>query len=426
MLGRFARHDFRLECTLNQIQTNQWDQVFINGDFVTLDPQVDAQWGLLRQGALALSQGNIVWRGKSSDLPPLDESVEVVDLAGQLVSPGIVDCHTHLVFGGSRATEWQRRLEGVSYREIAEQGGGILSTVAATRAASEEALYLPAANRLKTLIQSGVTTIEIKSGYGLDLETELKMLRVAKRLGDSLPADVHATFLGAHALPEEYAGRPDDYIDLVCGEMIPAVKQWATAVDIFTESIAFDLRQTERVLTTATEHKFHIKIHAEQLSHMGAAKLAAGLGALSADHLEFLERPGVEAMAEHQTVATLLPGAYYFLNEIQRPPVALLRELEVPIALGSDMNPGSSPMLSPLLVANMGCTLFGLTPVESIRGITLNAARALQIDDQVGSLEEGKRADLAVWSVDEPNELAYLIGHQPCTAVYKAGRCVAS
>ena len=373
---------------------------------------------------MALRKGRIEWLGASSSLPTIDSSVDVIDLRGRLVSPGIVDCHTHLVFGGSRADEWQRRLEGVSYRQIAEEGGGILSTVRATRAASEEQLYESAASRLKALIRSGVTTVEIKSGYGLDLETELKMLRVIKSLGDGLPVDVHPTFLGAHALPPEFLGRPDDYIALVCGEMIPAVKEWASAVDIFTESIAFDLPQTEQVLRTAIDHGFQIKIHAEQLSHMGSAKLAAELGAISADHLEYLQRPGVEAMARHQTVATLLPGAYYFLNETQRPPVDTLREMEVPIALGSDMNPGSSPVMAPLLIANMGCTLFGLTPLESIRGITLNAARALGIDDQVGSLETGKRADLAVWNVSSPNELAYLIGHQPCTAVYKSGRCV--
>jgi imidazolonepropionase len=373
---------------------------------------------------MAVRKGRIEWLGASSSLPTIDSSADVIDLKGRLVSPGIVDCHTHLVFGGSRADEWQRRLEGVSYRQIAEEGGGILSTVRATRAASEEQLYESAAHRLKALIRSGVTTVEIKSGYGLDLETELKMLRVIRSLGDGLPVDVHPTFLGAHALPPEFLGRPDDYIALVCGEMLPAVKEWASAVDIFTESIAFDLPQTEQVLRTAIDHGFQIKIHAEQLSHMGSAKLAAELGAISADHLEYLQRPGVEAMARHQTVATLLPGAYYFLNETQRPPVETLREMGVPIALASDMNPGSSPVMAPLLIANMGCTLFGLTPLESIRGVTLNAARALGIDDQVGSLEPGKCADLAVWNVSSPNELAYLIGHQPCRAVYKSGRCV--
>ncbi len=373
---------------------------------------------------MAVRKGRIEWLGASSSLPTIDSSADVIDLKGRLVSPGIVDCHTHLVFGGSRADEWQRRLEGVSYRQIAEEGGGILSTVRATRAASEEQLYESAAHRLKALIRSGVTTVEIKSGYGLDLETELKMLRVIRSLGDGLPVDVHPTFLGAHALPPEFLGRPDDYIALVCGEMLPAVKEWASAVDIFTESIAFDLPQTEQVLRTAIDHGFQIKIHAEQLSHMGSAKLAAELGAISADHLEYLQRPGVEAMARHQTVATLLPGAYYFLNETQRPPVETLREMRVPIALASDMNPGSSPVMAPLLIANMGCTLFGLTPLESIRGVTLNAARALGIDDQVGSLEPGKCADLAVWNVSSPNELAYLIGHQPCRAVYKSGRCV--
>ncbi|MCH2181029.1 MAG: imidazolonepropionase [Mariniblastus sp.] len=413
-----------MESKLNHVQTKQWDQLFVQGNLITLDAGVDAGWGLIPQGALAVSDGRIQWLGSMSSLPEIDPSVDIIDLEGRLVSPGIVDCHTHLVFGGSRAAEWQQRLEGTSYRQIAEQGGGILSTVRATRSASQDALYRAAAARLRTLLRAGVTTVEIKSGYGLDLETELKMLRVIRSLGETSPVDVHATFLGAHALPDEFAGRPDDYLDLVCNEMMPAAKDLATAVDIFAESIAFDLPQTERVLQAAVDLGFPIKIHAEQLSHMGSAKLAAEMGAVSADHLEYLQRPGVEAMARHQTVATLLPGAYYFLGETERPPVEALREMGVPIALGSDMNPGSSPLMNPLLVANMGCTLFGLTPLESIRGVTLNAARALGIDDQVGSLETGKRADVAVWDLDSPEELAYLIGHQPCTAVYISGRPV--
>ena len=413
-----------MESTLNQVRTNDWEQVFTNANFITFDPQRDAGWGWVRQGALAVQDGKIAWLGESANLPSIDSSPEVIDLQGQLVSPGIVDCHTHLVFGGNRADEWEQRLEGASYREIANAGGGILSTVRATRAETEEQLYHSAARRLKTLVDSGVTTIEIKSGYGLDLETELKMLRVIRSLGESLPVDVHATFLGAHALPPEFAGRPDDYIGLVCDEMIPAICGLATAVDIFTESIAFNMQQTERVLQTAVDQGFQIKIHAEQLSHMGSAELAARLGAISADHLEYLRRPGIEAMAAHRSVATLLPGAYYFLNETQRPPISELRENQVPIALGSDMNPGSSPVMSPLLVANMACTLFGLTPVESVRGVTLNAARALRVEHQVGSLEHGKLADLAVWNVSVPSELAYVIGHQPCTAVYKSGRRV--
>ena len=410
---------------LNQVRTNDWEQVFTNADFITFDPQLDPGWGLIQQGALAVQSGKIAWLGESANLPPIESSPEVIDLKGRLVSPGMVDCHTHLVFGGNRADEWAQRLEGASYQEIANAGGGILSTVRATRVATEEQLYQSAASRLKTLLASGITTVEIKSGYGLDLETELKMLRVIHSLGASLPVDVHATFLGAHALPPEFAERPDEYISMVCNEMLPAIGGLATAVDIFTESIAFNLPQTERVLQTAVDHGFQIKIHAEQLSHMGSAKLAAQLGAISADHLEYLDLPGIEAMAACGSVATLLPGSFYFLNETQRPPVADLRERHVPIALGSDMNPGSSPVMSPLLVANMACTLFGLTPVESVRGVTLNAARALRVEHQVGSLELGKLADLAVWDLSVPSELPYLIGHQPCTAVYKSGRRVA-
>ncbi len=406
------------------METKTWDQLFIRGNFVTLGSGADTGWGLIPEGALAVREGRIEWLGGLSSLPEIDPSVDVIDLEGRLATPGIIDCHTHLVFGGSRAGEWQRRLEGASYQEIAEQGGGILSTVRATRAASQNDLLRAAAARLRTLLHAGVTTVEIKSGYGLDLETELKMLRVIRALGEMSPVDVHATFLGAHALPEEFTGRPDDYLDLVCQEMMPAAKELATAVDIFAESIAFDLKQTERVLQAAVDLGFPIKIHAEQLSHMGSAKLAAEMGAISADHLEYLQRPGVEAMARYQTVATLLPGAYYFLRETERPPVEALRTMGVPIALGSDMNPGSSPLMNPLLVANMGCTLFGLTPLESIRGVTLNAARALGVDNEVGSLETGKRADVVVWDLESPEELAYMIGHQPCKAVYKSGRPV--
>ena len=397
-----------------------WDRVYSGFSLLTFDDAIDDQWGLIEKGALAIADGKIVWVGKAAELPDVG-GAERVEGNGQFLSPGLIDCHTHLVYGGSRADEWQQRLQGVSYEEIARAGGGILSTVTATRAASEDELFESAKVRAESFIAQGVTSIEIKSGYGLDVETESKMLRAASRLERALPVTIHPTLLGAHAVPPEFKGDADGYIDLVVKEMIPAAKRLATSVDIFTESIAFNLEQTEILLSVAHHEGFRTKIHAEQLSNMGGTKLAAELGAMSADHLEYLDEAGVEAMAEYGTVATLLPGAFYFLKETQKPPVGLLRKYKVPIAIATDANPGSSPVANILLIANMACTYFGLTPAEAIRGMTINAAKALGVEKEVGSLSVGKKADIACWKINSPAELAFAIGHNPCTWAIKNG-----
>lgn len=397
-----------------------WDRVYSGFNLLTFDDSVDDQWGLIENGALAIADGKIAWVGKATGLPDT-ASVGHTKGNGQFLSPGLIDCHTHLVYGGSRADEWQQRLQGVSYEEIARAGGGILSTVTATRAASEDELFESAKSRAESFIAQGVTSIEIKSGYGLDVESEIKMLRAANRLEQALPVTIHPTLLGAHAVPPEFKGDADSYIDLVVQEMIPAAKRLATSVDIFTESIAFNLEQTETVLSVAHHEGFRTKIHAEQLSNMGGAKLAAELGAMSADHLEYLDEAGVEAMAQHGTVATLLPGAFYFLKETQKPPVELLRKYKVPIAIATDANPGSSPVANVLLMANMACTYFGLTPAEAIRGMTINAAKALDAEKEVGSLTVGKSADIACWEISSPAELAFAIGHNPCAWTVKNG-----
>lgn len=381
----------------------------------------NGELGEIADGAIAVRGDQIIWVGPMSDLPEVD-AAGVVEGLGRWATPGIIDCHTHLVYGGSRAEEWRRRLNGTSYEQIAREGGGILSTVRATREASESELLDAAVRRARQLLRCGVTTLEIKSGYGLTTQDELKMLRVARAVGEELSVDVHPTLLAAHAVPPEFAGKADDYIDLVCTEMIPAAQGLATAVDVFTENIAFDLRQTERVFQSALDHGFKIKIHAEQLSNTGGAALAARMGALSADHLEYLDEAGVRAMADEGTVATLLPGAFYFLKERQTPPVSLLRDHGVPIAVATDLNPGSSPLIHPLVGGNMACTLFGLTPEESLRGMTRAAATALGIQDRVGRIAVGCRADFALWDVRSAAELVYMIGHNPCVGVCRGGR----
>lgn len=329
---------------------------------------------------------------------------------GGVMTPGLVDCHTHLVYGGNRATEFEQRLEGVSYEEIARAGGGILSTVRATRAADEDALLAACLPRLDALLADGVTTVEIKSGYGLTLADELKMLRVARRLPSLRPVRVMTSLLGAHAVPPEFAGRADEYVRLVCEEMIPqaAEQGLADAVDVFCEGIAFSPAQCERIYQAAARHGLPIKAHAEQLSNLGGAALAARHGALSADHLEYLDEAGVAAMAEAGMVAVLLPGAFYMLREQQRPPVDLLRQYRVPMALATDANPGTSPICLPTLMLNMGCTLFRLTPREALQGMTANAALALGLDE-LGRIEVGAPADLCLWSVAQPAELAYAV-----------------
>ncbi|NIC03823.1 imidazolonepropionase [Billgrantia bachuensis] len=331
---------------------------------------------------------------------------------GGVMTPGLVDCHTHLVFGGSRAEEFEKRLEGVSYEEIARQGGGILSTVRATRAASEEELFRLARPRLEALLHDGITTVEIKSGYGLTVEDELKMLRVARRLGEALPVRVVTTLLGAHALPPEFKGDSDGYIDLVCREMIPnaAEQGLADAVDVFCEKVAFSVAQCERVFEAAEAHGLPIKAHAEQLSNLGGSAMAARHGALSADHIEYLDEVGVAALRKAGSTAVLLPGAFHTLRETQRPPIAALREAGVPMALATDANPGSSPLFMPTLMLNFACTLFRLTPREALAGMTAHGARALGLHDRsLGRIVEGAPADLCLWNVDAPAELAYAV-----------------
>jgi len=378
-------------------------------------------WGLVERGALLVEDDTIAWVGANDDLPADTRVDDDIDLKGALVTPGLVDCHTHLVYAGQRAGEFERRLEGASYEEIARAGGGIRSTVAATRAASDDALYAAARERALALMSEGVTTLEIKSGYGLSAEHEARCLRVARKLGRTLPLAVRTTCLSAHALPPEYDGRADDYIDAVCA-WLPALQREGLidAVDAFCERIAFTTTQTRRVFEVARALDLPVKLHAEQLSDSGGAALAAEFGALSCEHLEHLSETGVGAMANAGSVAVLLPGAYYFLRETQAPPIAQLRAAGVPIAIATDHNPGSSPTLSPVLMLSMACTLFRLTPEEALRGMTVHAARALGLADR-GTLAVGQRADLAVWNVAHPNELAYWFGRNPCARVIFGG-----
>ncbi len=379
-------------------------------------------YGMIEDGAILIENKEISWVGPAQAAPSGDTTV---DCDGVLMTPGLIDCHTHLVYGGNRAREFEMRLNGVSYEEIARSGGGILSTVNATRDASENDLVTSALPRLDALLCEGVTTVEIKSGYGLDVDTECRMLRAARALQDRRPVDVVTTFLGAHAFPPEYAGDRDGYIDLVCNRSLPATAQdgLADAVDGFCEGIALSVAEMERVFDAAQALGLPIKLHAEQLSNLGGAAMAARRGALSADHIEYLDDDGVRAMAEAGTVAVLLPGAFYYLGETQKPPVEALRKKGVPIAVATDLNPGSSPVHSILSAMNMACVLFGLTPHEALCGVTRNAARTLGKPDR-GEIAPGKRADLALWSAAAPGELSYPLGFNPLKAVIRAGELV--
>ena len=391
-----------------------------NAGLVTLDGS--APWGLIGRGALLVDGAALQWVGPEADLPRGLSIDGEVDLGGRLVTPGLVDCHTHLVYGGDRAREFELRLQGATYEEIARAGGGIRSTVASTRAASGEELFEAARRRALALMAEGVTTLEIKSGYGLALEHEARMLRTARRLGRELSLTVRATCLAAHALPPEFDGRADDYIDAVC-TWLPVLQAegLVDAVDAFCDRIGFTPSQTRRVFEAARALGLPVKLHAEQLSDQGGAQLAAQYGALSCDHLEYLNDDGVAAMARAGAVAVLLPGAFYFLRETRLPPVERLRAAGVPIAVATDHNPGSSPTLSPLLMLNMACTLFRLTPEETLRGMTVTAARALGLVDR-GRLVAGQRADFAVWDLEHPCELAYRFGGgNPCRRVIVAG-----
>ncbi len=369
------------------------------------------KYSIVEDAALVTDGPLIHWIGPRAELPPGDYA-ERIDLGGAWLTPGLIDCHTHAVFGGNRSGEFEQRLEGVSYAEIAAAGGGIASTVRATREASEEELLVSARKRLEPLLRDGVTALEIKSGYGLDLASERKMLRVIRRLGERLPATVRSTCLAAHALPPEYAGRADDYIEHICSTMLPALagEELVDAVDAFCEHLAFSPAQVERVFIAARELGLPVKLHAEQLSSLHGSSLAARYRALSADHLEYMTEDDARAMGEAGTVAVLLPGAFYLLRETQLPPIDALRRHGVAMAIASDLNPGTSPALSLRLMLNMACTLFRLTPEEALAGVTLHAARALGLEASHGSLEVGKLADFVAWHIERPAELAYWLG----------------
>ncbi len=384
-----------------------------NAHVVTLEGD-DGGFGLIPNGAIALKGDRVTWVGCMDDLPEEYRSADECDLGGHLVTPALIDCHTHVVFGGNRAVEFEARLNGASYEEISKAGGGIVSTVVATRAASEDDLLADALTRVDAMIAEGLCLIEVKSGYGLDPENELKMLRVARRIGKERPIDVRTSFLGAHAVPADYKGRADAYIDEIC---LPTLRMahaegLVDAVDGFCEGIAFDTDQIARVFDVACELGLPVKLHAEQLSNIGGAQLASRYGALSADHLEYATAADARCMGQAGTVAVLLPGAYYTLRETQLPPVQAFRDHGVAMALATDCNPGSSPLASPLLVMNMACTLFRMTPLEALRGLTMHAAAALGDTDR-GTIRVGARADLCVWDVQHPAELAYRIGFNP-------------
>ncbi|MEO5830249.1 MAG: imidazolonepropionase [Rhodanobacter sp.] len=403
----------------------RWDRLLLNA---TLASFVGEQpYGLIEHGAIAMHHGRIAWLGRMVDLPgdPATLADAVQSLDGALVTPGLIDCHTHLVFGGDRAHEFDLRLNGASYEEIARAGGGIASSVSATRAASEEQLLAQSLPRAKALLADGVTTLEIKSGYGLDLESERRMLRVARRLGRELGITVRTSFLGLHALPPEYRERRDDYVALACDGMLPALaaEGLVDAVDAFCEGIGFNREETRRMFERAKQLGLPVKLHAEQLSDQDGAALVAEYRGLSADHLEHLSDNGIRAMVAAGTVAVLLPGAYYALRETKLPPLAALREHRVPMAIATDCNPGTSPLLSLRLAAGMACTLFRLTPEEALRGVTVNAARALGLDDR-GTLAVGQRADLAAWQVRQPAELCYWIGGQLLRELWIGGDSV--
>ena len=374
--------------------------------------------------SIVVQGGVIRWIGATESLPVTFADLPRHDGGGALVTPGLVDCHTHLVYAGQRANEFAMRLAGASYEEVSRAGGGIVSTVRATRAASEDELFASAAPRLEALLAEGVCAIEIKSGYGLSLDAERRQLRVARRLGEAYGATVRTTFLGAHALPPEYAGRSSDYIDLVCNRMLPALAEegLVDAVDAFCERIAFSLDETEQVFKAAQALGLPVKLHAEQLSDMGGAALAARYGALSCDHVEHLSATGIEAMHDAGSVAVLLPGAFYTLRDTQLPPIDALRAAGVPMAVATDHNPGTSPALSLLLMVNMACTLFRLTVAEAINGVTVHAARALGLQDTHGRLAVGRPADFVLWNLADAAELAYWFGQRPARCIVRQGR----
>jgi imidazolonepropionase len=388
-----------------------WDRLLVDCNIATMDPARGVPFGAIENGAIGIQDGRVVRVGRRVELAGY-QARKVEPLGGAWVTPGLVDCHTHLVFGGNRAGEYEQRLEGATYEEIARAGGGIASTVRATRAATLEQLIAEARPRLQALMRGGVTTVEIKSGYALDIDGELKMLRAARALGQEEPVRVSPTLLALHALPPEFRERRQDYVELAIASILPAVarEKLAGAVDAYCETIGFTPDEVRDYFETARDLGFRIKLHAEQLSDQGGAALAAEFGALSADHLEHLDETGAQAMARAGLIAVLLPGAFYALKDTKRPPVDLLRRHDVAMAVATDCNPGTSPMLSPTLMLSMACTLFGLTPEEALAGMTRNAARALGLEAEIGTIEAGKAADLCVWRVGRPAELCYWVG----------------
>ena len=400
-----------------------FETLWYNAHLATMTPG-GLPFGAIEDGALAVRDGTIAWAGRRADLAAAPErlAARAIDTGGRWITPGFIDPHTHLVFGGDRVADFERRAAGQSYVAAAKGGSGIAHTVAMTRAASEDTLYRDAAVRMRAMIAAGATTIEVKSGYGLDVDTELRMLRVARRLGADLGITVRTTYLGAHVVPPEYADRRADYLALVCEQMLPRIARegLADAVDVFCDTIAFTPGETARVLDAARVLGLAVKLHADQIADTDAAELAARYGALSADHVEHTDERGVAALARAGTVAVLLPGAYYFLRETRRPPVGALRAHGVPIALASDCNPGTSPVTTLPTVLNMACVLFGLAPEEAVAGVTRNAARALGLHDR-GELRAGARADLALWDIASPAELCYWLGTSRCTGVVVAG-----
>lgn len=400
-----------------------FDTLITNISIAAMTGQPDGPLGLVEGGAIGIKDGMLTFVGRVADLPPDIQAAKTLDMQGKWALPGFIDCHTHLVYGGNRNADFKARLNGASYADIAAKGGGILSTVTATRSASESELVAQSLPRLKALISSGVTTVEIKSGYGLTLADELKMLKAAIQLEAETGVTVTTTLLAAHALPPEFKNRADAYIDHICAEIIPAAVQadCVDAVDAFCETIAFTPAQIRRVFAYAKAEGLDVKIHAEQLSDQGGAMMASEYGALSADHLEYISEDGVKAMADAGMTAVLLPGAFYTLQETQKPPVDLLRAHKVPMALATDCNPGSSPVTNIQLMLHMGCTLFGLTVDEALLGITQNAARALDMLDSHGTLEVGKVADITIFDIDTPTDLAYTIGGTAPELIFKDG-----
>jgi imidazolonepropionase len=407
---------------MNTARQDPLETLWSGANIATMVP--GTPYGALPDGAVLTRDDRIVWVGPSKDVPAPESGIArvTVQCRGLWITPGLIDCHTHLVYGGDRSNEFEMRLNGADYKDIARAGGGILSTVRATRAATEDDLYRSAHLRLDRMREEGVTTVEIKSGYGLDVDSELKMLRVARRLGETAPVDVCTTFLGAHTVPPEFTSRAD-YVSHVVETMLPAVARegLADAVDVFCESIAFSLDDTRRIFEAARALGLSLKLHAEQLSDSSGAALAAGFKALSADHLEFVSEDSARKLAEAGTVAVMLPGAYYFLREKQRPPVDMFRKHGVPLALATDCNPGTSPMQSILLAMNMACVLFHMSPEEALAGTTRNAARALGLANEKGVIAPGKTADLAFWDISSPLALSYAMGAKPCVGVVKDG-----